>query len=298
MIMRTIPVLLVSTVLGAGAIGAAVKMNPPRPPQSITISDGHDWERSRPGPDSGRVAILIDALGRTDPVVCELIADQLGNFWWSGGREGVGRLAAASPTVQVAKDSIGGTITDERAINRLIAELDGSSACTRRVAGKLLGQSAISTPRLNALLTDASANVRESAALAAGNGERHEVIPALERALDDRAPAVAAMAAWALGEIEDHASVPRLLKFVRTGDPRVRLAAIWSLGRLEDGRGVQDIIATLRDPNVAIRRMSADVLGDFENAEAIGPLERALGSDADAGVRAAAAASLGQISAV
>ncbi|HMG94956.1 MAG TPA: hypothetical protein VK565_01565, partial [Gemmatimonadaceae bacterium] len=81
--MRAISVVLLSTVLGAGAIGAAVKMAPP--PQSIPISDGHDWERSRPGPDSGRVAILIDALGRTDPVICELIADQLGNFWWSGG---------------------------------------------------------------------------------------------------------------------------------------------------------------------------------------------------------------------
>jgi len=88
------------------------------------------------------------------------------------------------------------------------------------------------------------------------------------------------------------------LKFVRTGDPKVRLAAIWSLGQLEDGRGVQDIIATLRDPNVAIRTMSADVLGDFENAEAIAPLERALASDADASVRAAAASSLGKISAV
>ncbi|HMI45738.1 MAG TPA: hypothetical protein VK491_06205, partial [Gemmatimonadaceae bacterium] len=60
--MRAISVVLLSTALGAGAIGAAVKM---APPQSITISDGNDGERSRPGPDSGRVAILIDALGRT-----------------------------------------------------------------------------------------------------------------------------------------------------------------------------------------------------------------------------------------
>src|SRR6185503_9789593 len=108
MIMRTLSVVLISTAVGAGAIGAAVKMNP----APVAMSEDHDWEKSRPGPDSGRVAILIDALGRTDPVVCELIADQLGNFWFGGGREGVGRLAAASATVQVAKDSIGGTITD------------------------------------------------------------------------------------------------------------------------------------------------------------------------------------------
>ena len=291
--MRAISVVAVATALGAGAIGAAVKMAP----QSFTITEGHDWERSRPGPDSGRVAIMLDALGRTDPVVCELIADQIGNFWWSGGREGVGRLAAASPTVQFAKDSIGGTITDERAITRLVAELDGQSPCTRRVASKMLGHSAITTARLSTLLSDGSANVRESAALAAGNGDRHDAIPVLERALDDKAPAVAAMAAWALGEIEDRASVPRLLRFVRSGDTRVRLASIWALGSIEDARAVPEIVATLRDPNATIREMSANVLGDFEKPEAIGPLERALGSDADAGVRAAAAKSLGQISA-
>lgn len=290
--MRAIGVIVISGVLGAGAIGAAVKLTP----AAVASSDHHDWESNRPGPDSGRVAILIDALGKTDPVVCDLIADQLGNFWSSGGREGVGRLAAASPTVQAAKDSIGGTITDERAIKRLIAELDGSNACTRRVAGKMLGESSISVSRLNALLSDPSANVRESAALAAGYGEHHDVRLALERALDDRSPGVAAMAAWSLGEIEDHASVPALLKFVRTGETRVRLAAIWALGAIEDPKAVPDIIATLRDPNNSIREMSAQVLGDIEKADAAAPLEHALTSDSDARVRAAAAKSLGNIS--
>src|SRR6188472_1813499 len=99
MMMRTLAALLVTGAVGAGAIGAAVKMAP----ASISVTVDHDWEKSRPGPDSGRVAILIDALGRTDPVVCELLADQLGNFWLGGGRNGVGRLAGASASVQVAK---------------------------------------------------------------------------------------------------------------------------------------------------------------------------------------------------
>src|SRR6476620_9658397 len=137
--MRTIAVLLVSGAVGAGAIGAAVKMNPAPMPMSAD----HDWEKSRPGPDSGRVAMMIDALSRTDPVVCELIADQLGNFWWGGGEYNVGRLASTSTTIQAAKDSIGGDITDSRAINRLVAELDGANACTRRVAAKMLGNSTI-----------------------------------------------------------------------------------------------------------------------------------------------------------
>ena len=244
--MRAITVVLVSGVVGAGAIGAAVSMKPT--PAPAAISTDHDWEKSRPGPDSGRVAIMIDALGRTDPVVCELIADQIGNFWWGGDRYGVGRLAAASTTAKIAKDSIGGTITDPRAINRLIAELDAPNACTRRVASKMLGNSTISDARLNSLLTDASANVRESAALAAGNGEHRGANPALVRALDDRTPAVAAMAAWALGELEDKASEPALAKLVRTGDTQVRLSAMWALGQLEDARALPDVVAVLRDP--------------------------------------------------
>jgi len=293
MIMRAIGVLLISGAVGAGAIGAAVKMAPAPAMASVD----HDWERSRPGPDSGRVAILIDALGRTDPVVCELIADQLGNFWWGGDRAGVGRLIGMPAPVQAAKDSIGGTITDSRAINRLVAELDGPNACTRRVASKLLGNSNVGASRLNSLLGDPSANVRESAALAAGNGEHKDAKPALERALNDQSPAVAAMAAWALGEIEDRASVPALLKLVRSGDARVRLSAIWALGQLEDTRAVSDIVATLRDPNPTIREMSADVLGDFDKAtDAVAPLEIALAGDANARVRAEAAESLGNIS--
>ena len=293
--MRATAVALISGVLGAGAIGAAVKMNP----APMTVSVDHDWEKSRPGPDSGRVAILIDALGRTDPVICELIGDQLGNFWW-GNSSGIGRLAGSSATVQAAKDSTSGNITDPRAINRLVAELDGANACTRRVAAKLLGNSTITAARLNSLLSSASANVRESAALAAANSDHKEAIPALQRMLDDQSPAVVAMAAYALGELEDKSSVPALVKLVRSGDEHVRLSAIWALGQLEDGRAVSAIITTLRDQNVAIRRMSADVLGQFnddsEKSQAIAPLELALQGDADPEVRAQAAKSLGQIS--
>ena len=294
--MRAMVVAAIAGALGAGAIGAAVKMTP----APAMMSADHDWEKSRPGPDSGRVAILIDALGRTDPIVCELIGDQLGNFWW-GNSSGIGRLAATPASVIVAKDSISGTITDPRAINRLVAELDGPNACTRRVAGKLLGNSAIPAARLSSLLTSASANVREAAALAAANGDHKDVIPALQRALNDQSPAVSAMAAYALGDLEDRASVNALINLLRSGDAHVRVAAIWALGQIQDGRAIAPIVSALRDPNDAIRRVSADVLGDFNDdagkSQAVAPLERVLASDADARVRAEAAESLGEISA-
>src|SRR5690242_3231033 len=90
----------------------------------------------RPGADSARVAALLDALARTDPVVCDLIGDQLGNFWQSG-EGGLGRFTDA-PNVQGAKDSLAGTITDPRALSLLVGKLGADNACVRRVAAKLL----------------------------------------------------------------------------------------------------------------------------------------------------------------
>ena len=125
--MRTVSAFLLSTALGAGALGAAVTMRPSAPPASPT----EEWDR-RPGPDSGRVAIMLDALGRTDPIVCEMIADQIGNFWTDGERASVGRFAAEPAAQRAAKDSIGGRVSDPRALDRLVAELSASRLFLKR----------------------------------------------------------------------------------------------------------------------------------------------------------------------
>jgi len=179
--MRALTMTVVSAALGAGAIGAAVTLKP-----AVTSTESAVDHDRRPGPDSGRVAILLDALGKTDPVVCELFGDQIGNFWNSGERGGVGRLAATPASLQAAKDSIGGRITDPRAIDRLVSELSAPNPCVRRVASKMLGNSAITASRLRALLGDGSPTVREAAAHAAGVGEVHDVRAALEGSLGDR----------------------------------------------------------------------------------------------------------------
>jgi len=124
--MRALTMTVVSAALGAGAIGAAVTLKP-----AVTSTESAVDHDRRPGPDSGRVAILLDALGKTDPVVCELLGDQIGNFWNSGERGGVGRLAATPASLQAAKDSIGGRITDPRAIDRLVSELSAPNPCVR-----------------------------------------------------------------------------------------------------------------------------------------------------------------------
>ena len=219
--MRIASMLVVSAALGAGAVSAVVTLNPAAP--SVVSHD--EWD-GHPGPDSARVAILLDALGKTDPVVCELLGDQIGNFWNGGERGGVGRLAGTPPSLQAAKDSIGGHITDPRAINRLVVELSAPNTCVRRIASKMLGNSAVAASRLRTLLGDASPIVREAAAHAAGVGEVHDVLGTLETSLGDRVPAVAAMSAWALGEIEVRASIPALVRAMKGSEPSVRLAAI------------------------------------------------------------------------
>src|SRR5437016_13927050 len=109
----------------------------------------------RAGADSARVATLLAALAHTDPVICDLIGDQLGNFRMDGEAGRLGRFDDA-PNVQGAKDSLAGRITDPRAVSLLIATLGTDNQCVRRVAAKLLGNSAVSASVLASLLEHAS----------------------------------------------------------------------------------------------------------------------------------------------
>src|SRR5437762_8030003 len=109
----------------------------------------------RSGADSARVATLLTALAHTDPVICDLIGDQLGNFWMGDEPGRLGRFDDA-PNVQGAKDSLAGRITDPRAVSLLVATLGSDNQCVRRAAAKLLGHSTVSTNVLGSLLEIAS----------------------------------------------------------------------------------------------------------------------------------------------
>src|SRR5688572_29670923 len=86
-------------------------------------------EPRRAGPDSTRVAALFATLGGGDPVICEMIADQLGNFWWSEGGTGVGQLADTRRSARLGKDSLSGSVNDPRAIRLLGATLANENPC-------------------------------------------------------------------------------------------------------------------------------------------------------------------------
>ena len=286
--MRVIPLALASVIAGGSAM-AVVTLHTVATP----LQYGHH-RSDRAGPDSGRIAILFSSLGRSDAVVCELISDQIGNFWSSGERAGVGRFQDHGRAMQAAKDSVSGEVTDPGAIKLLSATLSADDACIRRVAAKMLGGSTITNDRLAALLADPSPRIREAAAYAAGEGERTELRTALERMATDREIAPAAMAMWALGDLQDHASLPVLERAVRSGATKVRVAAAWALGQMEDVRAVPDVVPLLRDADASVRTVAAEALGQMKSKESGSALIGAL-NDPASDVREAAVRSLGDL---
>ena len=191
-------------------------------------------ETEQAGPDSARVAGLLASLSASDPLICDLIGDQLGNFWSDAGRFGIGRFADAPAASQQAKDSLHGRVTSPAAIRVLTVNLDAANPCVRRVAAKLLGRSQVELATLAQLLANPSPRVREAAAYALGAENRHEARLDLERALKAQRGPEAAMAAWALGDLGDGASLPALTAALSYDDKRTRYAAASAIGELHD----------------------------------------------------------------
>jgi HEAT repeat protein len=294
--MRLSTMLLASAAVGAGAIGAATTF---RSPASAAVWSMSAMEHERPGPDSARVATLFASLQAGDPVVCELIADQVGNFW-NSDHSGIGKFSG-SVSLQTVKDSISGHVTDARAITLLEHTLNSPNTCVRRLASKMLGNSAQDPRRLIALLTSSDPLVRESAAFAAGHRDSLKVRSALETALEDRVPAVAAMAAWALGEGEDAKAIPALIRAAKHGDAHVRVTAVWALGNLtENEHESQSVVlpvieSALNDRSIDVQRVAAEAFTSMEELHtAPRALVNALGSS-DTELRYYAARALAEI---
>ncbi len=286
---------LVGVLLGGTAVATATMLTiagPDAGQMSITIGDhGHE----RPGPDSARVAMLLDAMQRTDAVTCEMLSDQIGNFWWGRDAWGLGRLHDARSEVRAAKDSVSGRVRDARAIRLLSTRLDSEDPCVRRTAAKMLGNSTASDAVLVAALESPSPRVREAALLAIGEAERPTLRTRVERELRGNDAASVAMAAYALGELEDRASVDPLEDVLNHADARVRMTATWALGMIEDARAVPAVMRMLDDRETMVRWAAADALGDIESRDAAGALQRQGGREDGRRVRLAIVSALGDI---
>ncbi len=263
----------------------------------LVLVGGLAGQTGHPGPDSARVETYLNALRSTDPMLCEMIVDQVGNFWNTSGEYRLGLLADASRNWERARDSLYGRTTQPAALRRLARGLDDPNPCVRRGAARLLGQSGpAGFGAIREGLRSSSERVREAAALAAGQEE--ESVPLandLVRATNDPSVAVVAMATWALGELQRSEHAGRLAELARHGDARVRRAAAHGLGELElPARVVPALLPLLGDEDAGVRYFAARGLGDQEDARAAPALARAL-SDREPRVRRVAAEALSDL---
>ena len=280
------PLIAVLVALGVGSAATATTVVLEGAPESFLGSH----EPQRPGPDSARVAALFSSLAQGDPVACEMIADQIGNFWWSDGGIGVGRFSDERAASRLGKDSVSGSVTDARAIRLLTSTLTNDDPCIRLVAAKMLGNSNADDAVMIAAIESNSARVREAALRAAGERDRLTLRERVERKLGDDAD-IAAMAAWALGEYEQTASVPALRRVLTNASPRVRAAAAYALGEIEDPVAAEDLERLLgRETDRRVKLATIRALGDIEAVRSAPALERVIdGGDVELAIAAAEA---------
>ena len=255
-------------VLGTAAIAAAAFTVAHARERARDSTVGAEPQRdARTGPDSARVASLLAVLGSGDALVCEMIADQMGNGWWGSDVNAPGRFSDARADMAAAKDSLHGRITHAGTQQLLIATLSHENACVRRAAAKLLGRSRIETARLIALLDDTSPRVREAAAFAIGAGEKRSARVPLETMLARGGAAEAAMAAWALAEEQDEASAPALERAMRHDDARVRRASAYARGEIGLLRSVDVLSRALTDREPSVQYAAAHAIGELHDLE-------------------------------
>jgi HEAT repeat protein len=191
-----------------------------------------------------------------------------------------------------------------------LAGLKADNPDVRKKAARDLGEFGLAAkaavPRLIATLRDTVPEVRQAAAAALGNigPEAREAARPLSQAVKDADPQVREAAAKALGQIRpaDREAVQALIDTLHDPSDRVRSAAVVALGKIGPAAkgAVPELVRVLRDRQAKpdLRRAAAEALGraEADAAAVAGALTEAL-RDPDAGVRSAAALTLGRIGA-
>ena len=187
------------------------------------------------GPDSAAVAQLLAGLRGSDPLVCAMATDLLGSgMHWSNGGEDIATLRDAVVAQAAVRERYRSPVNDERAVRLLVPELASASACLRRTAAALLGESSSSAARaaLRDALRSGDPRLREAATYGLGVAADSADAPRVRGLLADSDAGVVRLAAWAVGSMEDHGSAPALVGLLKHRDAGVRRAAAWALGRL------------------------------------------------------------------
>lgn len=215
--------LLTGVVLSAGAIGGRTL----RPPIAAATAPVAEL-------DSAAVARLLTGLGTSDPAVCALAIDFLGaGIYWDRDDATIAALRGQPANAQELRQRLARGVSSPGALRQLEVELGAPSACVRRTAAVLLGESDVPSARvaLRGALGHADALVREAAALGLGIAADTADVARLRAALGDRDPGVVRLAAWALGRAGPSQAARELVALLKNRDPEVRRAAAWALGQ-------------------------------------------------------------------
>ena len=188
---------------------------------------------------------------------------------------------------------------DPRSVAALSRALrSDASVEVRRTAAWALGQieNVDAVPALlYALAEDEDIEVRRTAVWALGQIESNDAVDGLVDALGDSDEELRSQAVWALGQIEAPDAIRALTSLLRDPSVRVRSQVAWALGQIEAGAAVAGLVRALTDEAAAVRSQSAWALGQIESREAVEGLADALANDEEAAVRSQAAWALGQI---
>jgi HEAT repeat protein len=245
------------------------------------------------GPGEAAVARFLTALAASDPLVCRLAVQSVGNDWrWNGSRG----LLDPDSAGRAEREMLTHRITDPGALARLSQTLGHEKPCLRGAAARMLGNSETreAVTLLREALRSPDPRTREAAALGLAHAEDPASFRDLSDALGDSQPAVLRMAIHALGELEDARAVKPLSRQLRAKDAETRAAAAEALGEIEDIRAVEALTPLVRDPQPSVRVAAIDALGELEDYRAGSALAAALRDDERA-VRRAAAAALGEV---
>src|SRR3954470_5523138 len=96
------------------------------------------FEERGSGPDSAGVSRLLGALAATDPVVCRLAVQSIGNNWQRDEDDGMLGEPAGDLHLQEALSRRG---TDPGALAVLSVALSDQKPCLRRASARMLGNS-------------------------------------------------------------------------------------------------------------------------------------------------------------
>jgi hypothetical protein len=275
----------------AGALALAVEAGIARGGSSAGLSAYEKWLGSRRVDEPQTLrrvarAMLVEFVSRERSG--QLRLDALKALAADGDPQAALRLEEAAAANQFGEIRALASLGNERAVNRLIAQLE-SQPGSKTLVIDALGESGskAAVPHLRALLADPSDLNRASAADALGRLDATEAIPQVRALLQDPVFTVRLKAAGALLRLNDSSGLSLLNELAASEHGGVRVAAARELASQPDMTWQGFVRGLTSDPDPVVRLEAARLIAPYDQALARAVLD-ALMHDENLGIREAA----------